>query len=114
MPIYHSENPRALKNYARSSHCGSVGWEPNCTGLGCCGDAGLIPGPAQQARGPSVATAAAQVTAAAQIQSLSWEFPHAMGVTITGKKRKKRIMLNKSSGGLAVEGSGIATAEVLV
>jgi len=29
--------------------------------------------------GSSVVTAAAQVTAMAQVQSLAWEFPHAMG-----------------------------------
>ena len=30
-----------------SSHCGSAGWESNCSGSGGCGGTGLIPGPSQ-------------------------------------------------------------------
>ena len=40
---------------------------------------GSIPGPAQWVKGPSVATAVAQ------IRSLAWELPHAMGTAINEK-----------------------------
>lgn len=31
-------------NIHGNSHCGSGGTEPACSGLGRCGDAGLVPG----------------------------------------------------------------------
>ena len=46
----------------------------NCSGSGCCGGAGLIPGPAQWVKGSGVATAAVPVTAAAQIRTWPWNF----------------------------------------
>ena len=70
-----SENPNA-----RSSCCGQVGYESDCSGLGCCGGIGLNPGPVQHVKGSSVA--------AAWIQSLARELPHAGGAAI---KKKKKI-----------------------
>jgi len=36
----------------------------------------------------------AQVAAAAQVQSLVWELPHAMGVAEKEKRKKKKWSLN--------------------
>lgn len=46
------------------------------------------PRPAQRPKGSSIATAAAQVTAAAQIQSPVWELPNATGVALKGEEKK--------------------------
>ena len=46
-----------------------------CRSLGCCRDTGSIPGPVQWVKGSGIATAMAQVTAAAQIQSLGQKLP---------------------------------------
>ena len=46
---------------------------------------GSIPGQAQWVKGSSVATAVSQFAAVAQIWSLAWEFPYAMGAAITTK-----------------------------
>ena len=40
-------------------------------------------------QGSIVVTAAAWVTAMAQVQSPAWELPYALGVAIKKKKRKK-------------------------
>ena len=52
---------------------------------------GSIPGPVQWVKGSSIATAAAQVTATAQIQFLAQELPCATGVAIK-KKIKDHIL----------------------
>ena len=44
-----------------------------------------------------VATAAEQVAATAQIQSLAWEFPCAMGTAIKKKKKDTNMYLLKKS-----------------
>ena len=49
---------------------------------------GLIPSPAQQVKGSGIAAAAVQVTAAAQIQSLAQELPHACGDSHKIKTKK--------------------------
>ena len=49
-----------------------------CSGLGCGGGAGSIPGLAQWVKRPGVAAAAVQVTAAAWIQSLAQKLPYAI------------------------------------
>ena len=41
-------------------------------------------------KGSGVATAAAWVAAAAQIQSLAWEIPYAVDAAIKKKKKKKK------------------------
>ena len=69
-----------------SSCCGTVGLESNCCRSAHCSSTGLIPSPAHWVKGSGVATAAAQIAAAAQIQSLAWELSYAMGVAI--KKQK--------------------------
>ena len=53
-----------------------MGYEPDCRGSGHCGGTALIPGQAQGVKGSGIATAAAR------IQSLAWELPHAVGVAI--------------------------------
>ena len=45
----------------------------NVSSVGCCSNLGLIPSTVQWLKGPSVAIAAAQVTAVAWIQSLAQE-----------------------------------------
>ena len=60
---------RVKKKWHWSSPDGTGGQEPNCSGSDHYGGAGLIPG--------SVHRVVAQVTAAAQSQSLTWELPHA-------------------------------------
>ena len=52
----------------------------------------MISGPAQWVKGCSMAAAAAQVSAAARIQSLAWELPYAKGVAI-----KKKVHLASPS-----------------
>ena len=49
------------------------GLRTNCSSLGYCRGARSIPGQAQLVKGSSIATAEAQVSAVAQIQSLAWE-----------------------------------------
>lgn len=44
----------------------------------------------QWVKGPGVVTAVAQVTAEAQIPSLAWEHPYAMGAVINRKKKRER------------------------
>ena len=46
----------------------------------------------QWAKGSSVAAAVVLLTAAAQIQSLTWELPYIMGVAI--KKKKQTVFTN--------------------
>ena len=41
-------------------------------------------------KGSSIAAAPAQVTGVAQIQSLAWEFPYALGATIKKKKTEDK------------------------
>ena len=65
-----------------SSCCGAVGQGSDCSGSDGCRGWGSIAGPAQWMEGCADAAAVAQVTAAAQIQSLAWELPHAMGADI--------------------------------
>ena len=48
----------------------------------------MIPGPAQWVKIWGVAAAAAQVAAVAQVQSLAWELPCAMGMAIKLKNKK--------------------------
>lgn len=43
----------------------------------------------QWVKGPGVVTAVAQVTAEAQIPSLAWEHPYAMGAVINRKKKER-------------------------
>ena len=60
-----------------------VQWgESDCNSLGHCGGMVSIPGPGQWVKGSGVATAAAQVSAAAQIQSLAWELQYAIDTAI--------------------------------
>ena len=47
-----------------------------------CAEVSSIPGLAQYVKGSGVATAVAQITAAAWIQSLAWELPYTAGVAI--------------------------------
>ena len=65
------------------SHCGAVGWESDCSGLGHCECAGSIPGLAQWIKGSSV-------TAAAQIQFLAQEHPYAVGVAINNNNNNNQ------------------------
>ena len=51
---------------------------------------GSIPGLSQWLKGSSIASAVAQVAAAAQIQSLAQKLPYAAGVAIKSKKEKKK------------------------
>ena len=48
----------------------------------------LTPSGVQRIKRSGVASAAVLVTAAAQIQSLDWELPYAMGTAIKKKKRQ--------------------------
>ena len=57
-------------------------WVKNCSNSGHCGGMGSIPGPAQWVKGSTVATAATQVTAEAQLPSLAQELPYAVDVAI--------------------------------
>ena len=50
---------------------------------------GSIPGSAQWVKGSGIVTAAPQVVAVAQIQSLARELPYAAGVAIKLKQTKK-------------------------
>lgn len=63
--------------------------ESYCSGSDCFRGAGLIPSPAQWVKGSRIATAVAQVAAAARIQSLTWELPYAIGEATPKKKKKK-------------------------
>ena len=51
---------------------------------------GSILGTIQQVKGSAMAMTAAQVTAAAWIQSLAWELPHAVGVDLKEKRKEKK------------------------
>ena len=55
-------------------------WVKKCSGL--CGGEGSIHGPVPWVEGAGVAASAAEVTDEAQIQSLTWELPCAVGVAI--------------------------------
>ena len=80
-PLSATETLKKLPN--RSSHCGAVDEESNCSGLGCCGSIGSIPGPAQWLKGFGVAIAVVAVVAVTdQILSLDQEHPYAVGETI--------------------------------
>ena len=69
-------------------------WVKNLTVVAhCCGGVGSIPSPMRWVKGSGIATAAAQVTAAARIQSQAREFLHATGIAT----KKKRIKYNNSS-----------------
>ena len=63
-------------------------WIKNPTEAGCRGT-NLILILVQWAKASDVATDVAQVAAVAQIQSLAWEPPYAMGSAIKKKERKK-------------------------
>ena len=52
----------------------------------------MIPSPVSWVTRSSIGTTVAQVAAAAQIQSLAWELPHAVGAAI---KRKRKPQRNK-------------------
>ena len=52
---------------------------------------GLIPSLVQWVKAPSIAAAAALVTGAAQIWSLAWGLPYAVGVPIKKKKKKFKV-----------------------
>ena len=55
---------------------------------------GSIPSPEQWVKGASVTTAVAKVTTGAWIQSLAWELPYAVGMTI--KKRERDLQKYKT------------------
>lgn len=56
-----------------------------CSGLGCRGDVGLLPGAAQWGKGSSI------VTAVAQTQSLAEELPYAMGAAVNKQTKKDTL-----------------------
>ena len=60
-----------------------------------CQDAGSIPSPAQWVKGSGIAAAVAWITAVAQIQSLAWELPYALGRP--KKKTKTKTKTKKNS-----------------
>ena len=66
-------------------HCGPV--EMNPTGIH--EDVGLIPGLAQWVGGPALLWLWCRLAAVVQIRPLAWELPHAMGVALKSKKKKK-------------------------
>ena len=74
----------------RSSCCGAVGWESDCSSLGHWGDVGLIPGPEHWVKGPGIAAAVEQVAAAAQI-------PQAASAAIKKGEKKEEYPLWLSS-----------------
>ena len=57
-------------------------WESDCSSSGYCGGMGSIPGLARWVGDSGVAVAVTWVEAVAQIQSLVWELPCAVGATI--------------------------------
>ena len=65
-----------------------MGEESDCSGSGHRGRMDLTPSGVQRIKRSGVASAAVLVTAAAQIQSLDWELPYAMGTAIKKKKRQ--------------------------
>ena len=60
-------------------------------GLGCCGGVGSISSLMQWVKGSSVATAAVEVTAVDQIQSMTQELQYAMGTSIKRKKKSVKM-----------------------
>ena len=71
------------KRVDRSFHYGAVGgYQSDCSGSGLHGCVGLISSPAQWVKDMVLSAAVAWVAAAAQIQSLAWELPYAMGAAI--------------------------------
>ena len=89
MPALKRREPTAgngRKKQARrgSSHHGTVG-----EGSGHCRGEGSIPSPGQWVKGSGVATAAAQVSAVAWIQSLVQELPRTTGTAIKKKEKIK-------------------------
>ena len=60
--------------------------ESDGSSSGCCGGGGSNPGPVKWIKGPGVAPAVIMV--AAQIWSLAWKLPYAVGVAIKTTKLK--------------------------
>ena len=81
------------KNPPGSSCWGTASQESDRSSLGCFRSVGSIPSLAQGVKGSSVAAAEMWVTAAAQIQSLAWDLPCAVGVAIKKSPSSDRCFI---------------------